>query len=399
MTARAMLVFIVCCGLGFTLECGGGGGSKAPNQIASSGANVQPITVSLGPNGNYANGAFTSVTVCVPGTSTCQTVSDVLVDTGSVGLRLLSSALTVSLPQQMGSSGSPVAECLPFVATYTWGPVETANIQISGESASAVPIQVLSDTAFPVPSQCTDFGLQQADTLQALGANGLLGVGSFQQDCGGACAQSGSPNVYYVCPSSGCVPSVESLPAQLQNPVSLFANDNNGVIIELPAVSGAEASVSGSLVFGIGTESNNGLGSASVYTLNSNADITTEYQGQSYPNSFLDSGSNGVFFLDSTTTGFPDCGSDASGFYCPSGTQNLSATNMGANGTSATVNFSVANAETLFSNDAGDAVFSQLAGPNPDSFDWGLPFFYGRNVFTAIDGATTPQGPGPYWAY
>jgi hypothetical protein len=28
-----------------------------------------------------------------------------------------------------------------------------------------------------------------------------------------------------------------------------------------------------------------------------------------------------------------------------------------------------------------------------------LPFFYGRNVFTAIEGQNTPAGLGPYVAY
>ena len=55
-----------------------------------------------------------------------------------------------------------------------------------------------------------------------------------------------------------CV-AAESLAQQVQNPATLFAADNNGVIVELPAVSVPETSVSGSLVFGIGTQANNGL--------------------------------------------------------------------------------------------------------------------------------------------
>jgi hypothetical protein len=33
------------------------------------------------------------------------------------------------------------------------------------------------------------------------------------------------------------------------------------------------------------------------------------------------------------------------------------------------------------------------------SFDWGLPFFFGRTVFTAIEGMSTPGGTGPYFAF
>jgi hypothetical protein len=381
--------------------CGGGGGSHVNvNTVAASGSNIQPVTVNAGPAGNYANGAFTSVTVCVPGTSTCQTIDGVLVDTGSSGLRLLSSALTVTLPQQKASDGNPVVECLPFVSGYTWGPLQAADIQISGEKASTVPVQILSDTDFPVPLACSDQGSSQ-DTLTALGANGVLGVGNFAQDCGAACVTTGAsnPGLYYECPSSGCVVVAESLSQQVPNPVALFPADNNGVILEIPAVTAPQASVSGSLVFGIGTQSDNALNQAVVYTLNANGNFTTSYNNQTYDQSFLDSGSNALYFLSSSATGIPLC-PDATFFYCPSTTQNLSATNQGLNGASSEVEFSVANADSLFNDNAAAFVFGELAGPNSlAGFDWGLPFFFGRNVFTAIEGKSTPGGTGPYWAY
>jgi hypothetical protein len=360
---------------------------------------VQAITVNAGPAGNYANGAFTSVTVCVPGTSICQTIDGVLVDTGSSGLRLLS-PLTVSLPQQKASDGNPVVECFPFLTAYTWGPVQTADVEIAGEKASSTPIQVIS-LDFPTPTACADFG-PSGETLPDLGANGILGVGSFPQDCGGACATTGpsNPELYYECPASGCVVAAEGLAQQVQNPVVLFSTDNNGVIIELPAVSGPETTLSGSLIFGIGTQSNNGLDGATVYSVDDYGNFITTYQKTAYNQSFIDSGSNGLYFLDSSTTGIPVC-SDANYFYCPSATQNLSATNEGSTGSpSGTVSFSVANADDLFNDNPNANVFGQLAGPNSlIGFDWGLPFFYGRHVYTAIYGQSTPGGTGPYWAY
>lgn len=413
--ARRFLVFAACSALSCSLGCGGGsssnnsssGTSTSSNQtIVSSGPNVAAITVNSGPpgNGGYANGAFASATVCTPGTSTCQTIDGLLVDTGSVGLRIVSSLLTIALPQQKSASGSPVVECLQFLDSYSWGPVQTADIEIASEKASSVPIHVLSDTDFTVPAGCSSTG-PSADTVPALGANGILGVGLFAQDCGPACVQSSTnttppQNAYYDCPSStGCQAIFESLPQQVQNPVALFAKDNNGVILELPAVSGAELSVNGSLVFGIGTQSNNGLAGATVYTAGSlltsstPGDFTTTFNGQTL-SSFIDSGSNGYFFPDNSIT---VC-SDNSGFYCPSSTLNLSATNQGATAGSGTVDFSVANADSLFSN-ANDSAFGDLGGPAPQDFDWGLPFFYGRNVFTAIEGTNAPGGTAPYWAY
>jgi hypothetical protein len=384
----------------FAIGCGGGSSSHS-NTVTTTGSNVQAITVNAGPAGNYVNGAFTSVTVCVPGTTTCQTISGVLVDTGSPGLRLLSSALTtVSLPQQKASNGNPVVECLPFVNAVTWGPVETADIQISGEKASSVPIQVISGTAYPIPTACANLGSAQ-DTLAQLGANGILGVGLAAQDCGDGCATTGAtnPGLYYECPASGCVVAAEALSQQVANPVASFPTDNNGVIVELPAASAPEATLSGSLIFGIGTQSNNAMGSATVYATDANFNFITTYKGHAYNTSFIDSGSNGLFFLTAAISGIATC-TDATFFYCPTSTQNLSAVNQGANGVgSSTVNFSVANADSLF-NSSSNTVLGELAGPNSlPGFDWGLPFFYGRNVFTAIEGKSTPGGVGPYWAY
>lgn len=171
---------------------------------------------------------------------------------------------------------------------------------------------------------------------------------------------TGSAGLYYQCVSGNCTATGEPLAQQVVNPVVLFPTDNNGVIIELPAVASA-ATVSGSLVFGIGTQSNNGLGSATVYGMdNQTFSFTTSYNGTSYPGSFIDSGSNGYFFLDSSATGLPDC-TNATGFYCPTSPKNFSATNEGVNGTSGTVTFAIANAETLFAT-TNDSAFSQLGG-------------------------------------
>jgi hypothetical protein len=384
-----------CIVLLFAAACGGGSSSHNNSTAPPpTGSNVQPITVYSGPAGNYGNGAFTSVTVCMPSSSNCETIDGILVDTGSTGLRILSSALTLSLPQQM-SSGNPVLECYAFVSGYTWGYVETAGIQISGEQASSAAIQVIGGSTPDAPTQCSSMSPTPSNNQQSLGANGILGVGQFAQDCGQNCPAS--TNMYWECPSSGCVAISQPVTQQLQNPVTLFATDNNGVIIELPAATTPQLSMNGSLVFGIGTESNNALDGATVYQVNQNAFISTVFNGTTYAQSFLDSGSNGIYFLNTTETGIPIC-SDDNSFYCPASTANLSATNQGSNGTSEQVNFSVANADDMFSSSpSGTAVFPNLAGPNSafSGFDWGLPFFYGRNVYTGIETATA----APYWAF
>lgn len=380
-------------------ECGGS--MPGNNVVAAPSQNVQAITVTAGPANDYVNGIFTSVTICVPGSAfSCQTIDGVLVDTGSSGLRILSSALSLTLPQQM-SNGNPVAECNQFQDGFTWGPVEVADLTLAGERDTAVPIQVIGAPGLAaIPDSCTSSGGPPENTLDTLGANGVLGVGLFRQDCGIACAVGGlsNPGLYYACSASGCQPTIEGLAQQVQNPVWLFARDNNGVIVELPAISPLGAtSVSGSLVFGIGTQANNGLGSAAVFTVDGQGTFTTVYKGLSYVGSFLDTGSNGIYFLDSGTTGLPLC-PDTSDFYCPSTPQAFSATHQGVNGMTNTFTFGVANADVFFGNTLFSA-FNMLSGPNSGTFDWGMPFFYGRNVFTAIESQSTPGGLGPYWAY
>ena len=170
-----------------------------------------------------------------------------------------------------------------------------------------------------------------------------------------------------------------------------FPTDNNGVIIQLAAVAAAGApSAGGYLIFGIDTQSNNALGTAKIFSVDGNSGyLGTTYKGTNYPRSFLDSGSNGLYFPDSTIA---QCSAPLAGFYCPSSTLNLSATLIGINSVSNDLSFSVAKADT-FANTVHAA--DNLAGSYTDGFDWGLPFFFGRTVYTALE---TNSG-GPYIAF
>lgn len=389
-----------------------------PTQSAN---NVAPIIVDAGPdpqNVAVANVPYVTITVCVPGSTTqCQTINHVTVDTGSSGLRIVSPVLTISLPPANDSSGNPLDECLVFLDGYVWGPVAAADITITGtgETASNVPVQVMIPSSGnpPVPTSCSSQSMgsngNEGGSVDSFGANALIGVGLFQQDCGPACTTQNStiPDVYYDCPSSGCTPTYVTLAQQVANPVAMFAADNNGVLVQFPAVpDGGSATADGFLIFGIGTQSNNALGSAMVYPVpdsgHNAGDFTTIFNGTSYPGSFIDSGSNGLFFLNTTATGIATCAKPDQSWYCPATSpDNLSAVNQGSNGQSGPATpFSIENAVTLFNNNSGNnTAFSTLGGPNPGSFDWGLSFFFGKNVFTAIENMSTPGGTGPYFAY
>jgi hypothetical protein len=76
----------------------------------------------------------------------------------------------------------------------------------------------------------------------------------------------------------------------------------------------------------------------------------------------------------------------------------LNEAEAGTNGSNGTASFTVGNADTLLSN-VDNAAINSVAGPDPGAFDFGLPFFFGRNVYVAIEGKSTPGGTGPYSAY
>jgi Protein of unknown function (DUF3443) len=394
------------------LSCGGGGGSgtlSSSGGTPPTGSNVVSVVVDSGPANNTVNTLYTTVTVCVPGSTTnCQVIDHIQVDTQSVGLRIMASVLTLTLPGQSAAAGNSLGECTVFADGFSWGPIALADVQISGEAASSVPIQVLGDTGFTaVPSDCAGQGTEE-DTVTAFGANGILGIGFFAQDCGPACASAAQPTSYYSCTTTSCQATAVPLTNQVLNPVALFAADNNGTIIQLPSVAAqGELTLTGSLIFGIDTQSNNASGSETVLTVAGTAgsgsimpgNLTVVYNGQTLNQSFIDSGSNGIFFDDTNITQCSE--SDLSGFYCPASALNLTATLQGVGAVSASVNFSVDSAETLGSDNPTFVVLPTLAGTNPlpDSFDFGLSFYYGRRVATAIESQTTSVGTGPYVAF
>lgn len=420
---------------------GCGSGSSSPIGSTAAVNNTAMIEASSGPNGlsgGGVNGLYVTVTVCQQGTQTCMAIPDVLVDTGSIGLRILPSALGSVTLTPILVSGSPLLECIQYGDTsYSWGPMEVADVQISGERALAMPVQLLGDTSAPAPSTCLTNTVNQnlpgnpagdEDTITSLNANGILGIGNAVFDCGSFCATS-TNNQYYTCPNNTCGEVTAGTNQQSINPIAAFSSsDNNGVMITLPTVGASGAvSVAGTMTFGIGTRSNNTLGSAMVFAADQCGDIpTVTFNGALYTDTscngtgsafggFLDTGSNGLFVSDATTLasqGITDCPSNSAGFgfYCVSaagGTATLS--QVGLNGFggegSENVSLSIRDATTLFT--SSNSVFSNLGGdsnpgstgPSEDSFDFGLPFFFGRTVFVGIANTAAPSGVSAQFGY
>jgi len=392
----------------------GGGSSHAPSTCGTSsfvpsaaGANVLPISVAGAgclPTG-YFNEPCVSATVCDPANpSSCVTIGGLLLDTGSIGLRVFSQALgslRPSLPA-ITQGGNPVAECIAFLdGSSQWGPVVGGSVVLGGEPPVPVPIHVIDSTFAGRPSPCAG---AQTDPASA-GYNGILGVGEWIQDCGAGCAppssSAGSP--YYVCSGSSCATTTVDLAFQVTNPVAALPTDGNGVVVELPSlpVTGA-ASASGSLVLGIGTRANNVPGaSVAAFPLDlGTGTFLTATPGRARADpAFLDTGSNGLFFptADARLTPCPRSGSS---WFCPASPVALTATNAGAAGTpSASVCFEIASIDALpGSVGVAPAVGGPDMSPSPQ-FDWGLPFHFGRSVYVGIETTHSPLGTGPLVAY
>jgi Protein of unknown function (DUF3443) len=411
---------------------GGGGGNPPPPTVK----NTMPVTVEAPPAGinPVGNVLYTSVTICAPGsTAQCVTVDHVQVDTQSVGLRLMASAINSlngtflsSLTQTTDSGGKPIFACITFGDGWSWGALTNVDIQYtSDEKASSVPVQIIEDPSTSnvaqAPASCQTGGPvnNPENTPANFGANGLLGLGMGLQDCGSACAGSALPANYYSCTSATstgtCTSITMSTADQIQNPVAVLSgNDNNGIILAMSAASGPATSLGGTLYFGVGTESNNGLRSgARIIPVETqfNQFIHTTFQGVDYPLSVIDAGSNGMFF----TSNLPLCTGTISGdtvLYCVTGKTGLSGVIQGedaagnAVGTMITYEFDIDNADAqlaLLLGSPSQPVLPNLGGTlgaQNATFDWGLPTFYGQTVYIVFENrsATGSSQAGPYMA-
>jgi len=412
---KRVFVVTLLCLVTLTLGCSSNNGnSPAPPDLTAglpngpvlpplSGPNVLPITVngSTCAANSYSNKPCVSVTICSPVTSQCQTISDILVDTGSYGLRVFGSVLNSNItltPEHVGNN--TLTECAQFGdGSSEWGPVSVANVILGGESPVQVPIQVIDSSFVGESANCNGSDASPS----AAGFNGILGVGFFAQDCGAECENTSGNGMYFSCNSTSCSGTTASLLAQLQNPVGFLGQDNNGVVVELPSVAlGGVVSVDGYLVLGIGTQSDNVPSGVSGYSTDANGFFSTMFNGQNYTTSFLDSGSNGLFFTSPNSSTLPDCGntdSNYAGLFCPASTQTFSGVTTANSGSpSISIPFQIGNAISLIGN-TPNYVFVELGGDGGGDFDWGLPFFLGRNIYVGLENTSSSLGSGTYWGY
>jgi hypothetical protein len=375
-------------------------------------ANTLTVTVDSGPAAatGQINHGYVTVKVCAAGSTTqCATIDHVLLDTDSVGLRLVRSVLTaggVTLSAETDAQGQAIEECFTFAAGQTWGPVALADVTVAGETAAKLPVQVIDEpgSGTPPPATCGST-VPLIYGVSAFASNGVFGVGVLAQDCGTACANAAAPYqpIYFGCTAAGvCTAENATLAEQVTHPATMFAADNNGIIVNLPNLQNAngDVSVQGEVIFGIATQTDNALPATGLTVLgaDANGDFTATFNGSTtvLP-SVIDSGTDSYSFYDPSIAA---CTSGAfNGYYCPAVAPlpvYAVNTGVGTYNASNTVNFAIADPNSF---SATAAAVSGLASGGTADFIWGMPFFYGRKIYFGIEGRVSGTYTGPYYAY
>ena len=231
-------------------------------------------------------------------------------------------------------------------------------------------------------------------TPSDLGFNGILGVSPFTQTSG-----------YYSCNSTSCT-LINSPTITTQNPIRYLSHGyESGVTFKLPALgnNGATEAV-GYAIFGVGSNSDNTPPTNDNVNYYQIATGTQQYMHMSstlqsvsaIKYGFLDTGSNGIYFNDSSIN------FDSYGFYTPNSTINFIANNTNyPAGSPISTSFNMANFDNLINNTNNSAFnnIGGLFGDNNSYLDYGLPFFFGKTVYICFTGMTCNGTPGPYWAF
>ena len=440
-------VFVVAWSL---TSCGGSSGGGSSRNNSTQGAPVTAVhfaaksfptigtstgnTISIGVNDttqcagrghSILNLPCVTVTICsISNPTDCQSINNILLDTGSYGLRVFQSVINSTVLSGLvpvSNGANQLGECVVYGdGSSDWGPVEYAYVQLGGEPKVGIPIQVINSNFQTPPALCqTPNSIPETAPVNF---NGILGVGYLAQDCGSYCNTNTDGGGYFTCLNGSCNSGASTssyggasveLGAQVINPVAALPTDNNGVIVSLPAVGpNGAASVTGTLTLGIGTSSTV-PNTPKIFPLQSSAQINTvPFQNQigvigmfgsgftssqsSWLPTFFDTGSTLSFFNDNSIS---QCtSSQFQTLYCPATTTSetftISSSKTGTVTSSPVM--SVANAQNLVNNNPSAWVFSNMAASLGSTsnlsncIDLGLPFFFGQNIFVGILGKSAP---------
>lgn len=413
-----LATIIIMCNI-FLAACNGDGGSNnTPSSKLSdtpstpsgnvtwdnipSGTNQVPLTLSHGINGKAVNRPFINLTVCpVNDTKHCQTINNVLVDSGSSGLRINKSALKAINFAPIMDNNKSVFNCILFGAGYDIGKMYSVDLYIGGEKGSNIPLQVTdnSDKNSQIAKVCSNYDTIPAANLDDFGASAIIGISVID-----------SPDKSYsraeVCDDSGNNCSGIYSSGLNINPLSKFATDNNGVIFSIPKVATALASdVVGTLTFGLNTQSDNTVeNGANVQIVHGTAsDSWGSFSADNGVNAIFDSGSATINIAKNKHTDIQICTVNVIrpiNIFCPA---NQTAVSIGYGDISSLENQYTLNLMFIDPRTFADNIYIvpdfATSSDDPSQEIFGIPAFFGRNIYLQFASANTntPFGASPAW--
>ena len=367
-------------------------------------ANVAPMVVDGFPciagGKTGANNApqvpYISVKICSPvNPSICQIIDHVEVDTGSSGLRIAYTALSPklrllkgALPTVSPALGATLTECETYVSSFVYGPIVRADVFIAGEKAANTKLQIFGHPSYKIPNDCKQQGGLDLHTPETFGANGLIGVSFRVKD---------DYAMYYNCRTSNpalCVPN-QTFPG-IPNTVTQFSKDNNGVVLSLPTLPTPDSPspVTGTLKFGVSTQSNNTPGANTLALVNDGtpSDRSGTFDakvGSAWYMGYIDSGTDVVYFFDDLNSALKACPRNGpyAGLYCPATPQNLifDLADTGTKKPKGYINYTVADASKVL--DSSSIAYTNIGGVSSPSTNldsamaFGLSVFFGNNMY------------------
>lgn len=346
--------------------------------------NRLPITVGKGldasPDALFdINIPTVSLVVCLPGNaSLCRRIDHILLDTGSSGLRIFRNVLPFD-PPPLSWEGRSVYECLPFGTANLWGQLGAIDVRLGREPfLRSLPVQIMGRNPVRslqhiLPPTCAQKVPDRPEETFA-GFNGILGIAPQRYDFG----------FDYLCEKSHCSLWAPSVPFQVPNPVMLLPEDNNGVVLSFPRTpSNGNGPISGELRFGIWTQADNRIPSASTtYFLDGTGSLRA-LSGLSRIPVRIDSGTN-FSLMPSSYWRFPSCPQPISSFACPPEPTVFPLLIQGDSGPSmGLVALSVRDARVIL--EKNSSVLPGILYKGKDSpfpmIELGLPFFLGRTIY------------------
>ncbi|MDD3265597.1 MAG: DUF3443 family protein [Burkholderiales bacterium] len=368
-----------------------------------------PISIGAGLNGDGINTMYVSITLCTNSAGTnCQTIDNIILDTGSFGLKINKSALPESfvlqMPRVTTTDDQMVYACNTFGSGYVFAEEHYGILKLANTMTNNVIVQIIENSpSAEIPDDCIAKG--PFDDFANFGANGIIGVNpAIGLDNSSILLYKKDINGNYVALSSG---ESAIVPMLNKNPLPNLSSNNNGFVISIPPVTqNTNTNVSGTMILGVNTSSMNQVTNKTNLVVASESDLSSVcnsacfYSKINNPESTIpavfDSGTNSWVFMNDELQS-----SACSYGYCPESpftwVSSVYSYDFAAN-ESYVITGVITKDET---NPSGDTVsFSVMPGWGYYNYNnetlYGSPFFFGKNVYVIFP---SNKNKNPIWGF